>query len=564
MTNYKAIDYALFYALRGLYVFPVEHKRPLVKWGTDATTDSEQVKQWWTDHPEWGIGIATGKKSGIVVVDIDPGKSGAESLLSLIVEHGNLPDTPESLTGGGGRHLIFKHPGEGVKIKNSASDLGPGIDIRGDGGYIVAPPTLHESGKRYEWEPMNKLSSIPIAELPSWLYDMTVDRPETQREYHPTCDLPDQIPNGLRNATLTSLAGTMRRRGMSTDAIFQALMVENTRRCVPPLSPDELSRISKSVGRYPPTAPPAFSGDQEEIPVREPMDAFTVGSAFMDLLENLEGRSIKVYIGGIDSSLGGLERQTLTVLAARPSMGKTTLAWQMARNVAASGFKAMFFSLEMSATSLWAKAACGAAGVRWRDVRNGTATPEQLQAIYDQTEKLMQEYADTLLVDDGVNTTETIYRVVEKHRPDLVVVDHIRYVADRGENENKRLGMITQLLKEIAKSFNCSVLALSQLNRNLENHSRENKRPTLADLRDSGEIEENADMVLMLYSEDYYNPTPKPLFITEVLVRKFRDDVLNQNIKLSFDLQHQWFNGTNEVKVNLSQPQFESRYPKDD
>ena len=544
--KYNTVDFALYYASRGFNVFPCDkHKHPTVKWGTEATTDQPQIKAWWAGNHDLGIGIATGIKSGIVVLDIDPGKGGAESLLDLIVEHGSLPDTPESLTGGGGRHLIFKHPGEGVKIKNSASELGSGIDIRGDGGYIVAPPSMHESGKRYEWEITNRLTKVEIAELPSWLYSMIVDKEETHREYHQTEEIPERIPDGLRNATLTSMAGTMRRRGMSSDAIYQALMVENRRRCMPPLSPDEVMSISKSVGKYKPSAPVVFSGGDEPITAREPMDAFSVGVAFMDLLENLEGRSIMTSIPPLDNSLGGLERQTLTVLAARPSMGKSTLAWQIARNVATSGLKSMFFSLEMSATSLWAKAVCGVTGVRWRDVRSGIATPSQIEAILDQTAKLMNLYAESLLIDDGVNTTETIYRVVEQHRPDIVVVDHLRLVADPGEREHKRLGMITQRLKEISKSFNCSVLCLSQLNRGVED--RDKKTPSLADLRDSGEIEENADLVLMLHSDDYYNPKNLPTAITEVLVRKFRDDVLNQKINLTFDKRHQWFTGTTEI-----------------
>lgn len=533
-------EFALYYASRGFYVFPVgQDKHPLIKWADLCTRDEKQIKTWWDkEFTTAGIGIVTGAKSGIVVLDIDAGHGGDTSLINLLVEWGEIPVTAETITGGGGRHIVFIHPG--IEIRNSASKIGKGLDIRGDGGYIVAPPSLHPSGRRYEWAAGHKLSQTSLAQMPGWLIRLLIEPDHTDSASRPLAQPIDrQIISGARNQTLTSLAGTMRRRGMSADAIFQALMAENNAKCDPPLSADEVMMITKSVGRYEPTAPPVFGDKQEQIKGRDPLDAFGAGVAFMDLLENLEGRSIKTGIAKMDESLGGVERQTLTVLAARPSMGKSTLAWQIARNVATSGLKAFFFSLEMATASLWAKAACGAAGVRWRDIRNMTATDSQITAVLDETSRLMNRYGECLLIDDGVNTTETIWRAIEKHKPDLVVVDHLRLVADRGDKENKRLGMITQRMKEAAKDFNCGMLVLAQLNRGVE--ERENKKPNLADLRDSGEIEENADIVLMMHSEDYYEPTGNPTVLTEVLVRKFRDDVLNQRIVLSFDKAHQWF-----------------------
>lgn len=534
-------EFAIYYASRGFYVFPVnKEKHPLVDWDDLCTRDEKQIRQWWDrQFKDAGIGIATGAKSGIVVLDVDPGKGGNESYINLLVEWGELPITAETITGGGGRHLIFVHPG--TEIRNSASKIGKGLDIRGDGGYIVAPPSPHESGRRYEWAPGRKLSQTPLAPMPGWLIRLLVGPEQTDDTPRHIAAQPidRRIESGARNQTLASLAGTMRRRGMSADAIFQALMVENSEKCSPPLSADEVMMIAKSVGRYEPTTPPVFGENKEQIKGRDPLDAFGAGVAFMDLLENLDGRSIKTGIVKMDESLGGIERQTLTVLAARPSMGKSTLAWQVARNVATSGLKAYFFSLEMATPSLWAKAACGAAGVRWRDIRNQTASENQITAVLDWTSRLMNTYGECLLIDDGVNTTETIWQALEKHKPDLVVVDHLRLVADRGDKETKRLGMITQRMKEAAKSFNCGMLVLAQLNRGVED--RDNKRPTLADLRDSGEIEENADVVLMMHSDDYYEPTGNPKVLTEVLVRKFRDDVLNQRIVLSFDKAHQWF-----------------------
>lgn len=550
MAEVSVIDFALYYARRGMQVFPVDtHKHPLVKWADEATRDEERIKAWWEKQfPGAGVGIATGARSGIVVLDIDVGKGGPESLMRLLVDWGQLPNTPETITGGGGRHIIFRHPG--VDVRNSASKLGPGLDIRGDGGYIVAPPSMHESGNKYRWEPGARLSQTELAEMPGWLVRLLVEpqNADGKPQHMPAQEIPDTIPNGARNQTLTSLAGTMRRRGMSNESIYLALCAENSRRCNPPLPDLEIRQIANSVGRYIPSAPAVFSGKPEVEP-RDPQDAFVVGTAFMDLLENLDGRSINTGLVSIDSALGGFERQNLIVLAARPSMGKTTFAWQIARQIAAGHLKIIFFSLEMSAAALWAKSVCGALGIRWRDVRSGNATEAQLSAIYEETGRQMNLYGEYLLVDDGVNTTETIWSTVEKHRPDIFFVDHLRLLADSGDREDKRLGVITQRGKETAKAFNASAVYLAQLNRGVEN--RENKRPTLADLRDSGQIEENADLVLMLHNEEYYEPTGAQKPLTEVLVRKFRDDVLNQRVSLGFDLQHQRFEDVKVERIRL-------------
>jgi KaiC/GvpD/RAD55 family RecA-like ATPase len=567
MSESNLLKAALYYAGRGWHVFPVHSlvggrcdcgksdcqnpgKHPRTRNGlNDATTNPATIKEWWQKWTYANVGIRCGAVSGLVVIDVDPRHGGDESLFDLAGAHGNLPHTVEALTGGGGRHILFRHPG--VKVKTAKNVLGAGLDIRADGGYVVASPSLHASGNRYQWEPSCLPSQTALAALPDWMLALLRDdTPEVQQRADP---VGEKIPAGLRNQTLTSLAGTMRRRGMSRDAVYAALWEENTAKCDPPLSPDEVMTIAKSVGRYMPTATTIPASQKSPVTPRDPMDAYGVSMAFLDLLDNLEGRSVPTHIVKMDEALGGIERQTLTILAARPSMGKTTLAWQIARNVAASGQRAYFFSLEMSATSLWAKAACGALGIRWKDVRSGAVTDEQITMIIDMSVELMNRYAENLLIDDGTNTSETIWTQVERYKPDLVVIDHLRLVADHHDKEDKRLGIITQRLKDMAKGFNAAVICLAQLNRQVE--SQTEKRPTLGDLRDSGQIEENADVVLMMYRDDYYNDeqTGGRYSLTEVLVRKFRDDIMNQRIKLAFDKRHQWFDDPTGKFVNLNE-----------
>src|SRR5262249_6367249 len=130
------------------------------------------LKDWWTHFQNANIGIATGKLSGFIVLDIDPRHGGEDSLEQLEQQYGKLPDTVIARTRGGGKHILFTHPGG--NIKNSASNLGPGLDIRGDGGYIVVPNSLHASGNSYEWV----TEEMELAQLPQWLLEKLSGKPQ--------------------------------------------------------------------------------------------------------------------------------------------------------------------------------------------------------------------------------------------------------------------------------------------------------------------------------------------------------------------------------------------------
>jgi bifunctional DNA primase/polymerase-like protein len=164
------LEYALQYAQHGLQVFPVHGmeagqcscgrdncksagKHPLTKSGCkDASSDPEKIRQWWTQWPMANVAIGTGEASGIFVIDIDvaDGKNGAASLAKLEAEIGPIPRDAVVRTGSGGWHIYLKLAD--LPIRNSASEIGEHIDVRGSGGYVVAPPSLHQSGNHYVWE----------------------------------------------------------------------------------------------------------------------------------------------------------------------------------------------------------------------------------------------------------------------------------------------------------------------------------------------------------------------------------------------------------------------------
>jgi len=225
-------------------------KHPRTKNGVrDASTDEERIRRWWEIWEDANIGVATGKEAGFFALDVDPRKGGDETLASLVAKHGKLPETRTADTGGGGVHHLFKYPG--FPVKNSTGELGPGLDIKGEGGSIVIAPSLHTSGKRYLWK-----NTAPIADAPEWFLRLLREAQKSRANGSSAIGV--AIPEGQRNDTLTSLAGTMRRRGMGVEEIEAALLVTNNKRCDPPLAEDEVRKIASSICRYKPAREVAF------------------------------------------------------------------------------------------------------------------------------------------------------------------------------------------------------------------------------------------------------------------------------------------------------------------
>jgi putative DNA primase/helicase len=219
-------------------------KHPLTAHGVkDATTDEATIQRWWREYPKANIGIATGKASDLIVLDVDPRHGGLESLRQFEDENGPLPDVPAVRTGGGGFHFYFKHfPGLG----NKASLL-PGFDVKSDGGYVVYPGSIHKSGKRYRWLHDRSPKKVRTVPVPPSLLRLTQSRKSAI-----AMEFESAIAEGKRNVALASLAGAMRSRGATQQAIEAALLEDNARRCNPPLRDSEVRNIALSISRYAP------------------------------------------------------------------------------------------------------------------------------------------------------------------------------------------------------------------------------------------------------------------------------------------------------------------------
>jgi len=268
----SGLDAALTYARFGWHVFPLHSmdagghctcgkrdcsspgKHPRTLNGLNAgTKDEESIREYWRRWPDANVAIVTGRVSGLLVLDIDPRHGGDESLEKLKqLCGGALPETVEALTGGGGRHLLFQHPGREIRCAVAVGDL-PGIDVRADRGYIVAPPSVHLSGRRYEWEVSSHPDEVALALLPADLLALVAgDSAGGNGDGRPKKSLEQPVPEGERNATLTSVAGSLRRRGLDQATILSTLSKVNAERCAPPLPQQEVESIAASVSRYEP------------------------------------------------------------------------------------------------------------------------------------------------------------------------------------------------------------------------------------------------------------------------------------------------------------------------
>ncbi len=278
-------------------------KHPLTPDGfKSATKNLGRIGAWWQKAPQANIGIATGRYSGIIVLDVDPRHGGFDSLA-----HYSLPVTMKAKTGGGGEHYYFRCAKD-LEIRNSAGKLGAGLDVRGEGGYVLAPPSNHVMGV-YEWEFWEEMAEWPVEfrVTPSGVKTIT----------HKCVTLNE----GSRNSTLASLAGSMRNKGFSGEAIARALLVENRLRCDPPLEQSEVLSIAKSISRY-------KSGES-----RESGESRTPGSAH-DSRDSKNSSDLKVW--NLNSFLNHTfeakevvcfeaGRGDLAMLAARTNGGKSTL-----------------------------------------------------------------------------------------------------------------------------------------------------------------------------------------------------------------------------------------------
>lgn len=248
----ELLEAALKYAKEyGWAVFPCspDTKKPLTPHGCkDAKKTPGPIKAWWTRHPDASIGVATGTMSNLIMIDEDldeiEGKDGPHNMMLWERDNGDLPETVVVITGRGGRHRYFKYDKD--DIKNRAGII-KDVDVRGEGGYAILPPSKHPNGTIYEWE--TSPDEMEIAEVDENVLKFLSIGKEI-KEKGQKLKLDEVIQSGQRNTTMHKLACSLQAQGLEDNAIMAAVQQENENRCNPPLSPDEIETIVKSALKY--------------------------------------------------------------------------------------------------------------------------------------------------------------------------------------------------------------------------------------------------------------------------------------------------------------------------
>lgn len=289
------------FAARGFLVFPLKPrgKEPITQHGfKDATCDEAQVREWWSKTPAANIGIATGRGLFVVDVDVHGEEDGLASLREWEREHGKLPETATVRSGGGGLHLYYH--GEA----KSGTHVKPGVDVRGVGGYIVAPPSVHPTGQRYEW--VESPEAVGIAEADGNVLALITGEGGAKREAR------GAIREGERNETLFKMACEMRRAGRRADSIRAEVHGRNLLECEPPLPDEEVEKILGS--------------------------ALKDGGDFLEVFP--EVRAVDFVTEPVmppEVICGVLRKGATLVVTGKPKAGKSWLLMELALSVATGG-----------------------------------------------------------------------------------------------------------------------------------------------------------------------------------------------------------------------------------
>lgn len=263
----------------------------------------------------------------------------------------------------------------------------------------------------------------------------------------------------------------------------------------------------------------------------------------------------------LDGLLDGLKSGDLIIIAGRPSMGKSALALNIAENVALSGVPAMVFSLEMSDTQLITRSLSSVGKINSRALASGRLTEDDWDHV---TAAMGRLHSAPLIIDQtpALSASQMRARARRQKRKGglgLVVIDYLQLMRGAGENRHQELSGITKALKAMAKDLGVPVVCLSQLSRKVED--RADKRPMMSDLRESGAIEEDADVIAMVYRDEYYRPDSAYRGFAEVLVRKHRMGECG-DVRLIFQPEYSRFCDADPGAIAFAHAQAQANKPK--
>lgn len=453
-----ALKYIKYYSLIPVGV----DKKPLIEWKKYQTEKPslEQLKEWFDKPSPPNIGIVTGKISGITVVDVE--KDG---------KWDDFPSTMTAKTGGGGVHLFYRYA-PGV---NNKARIRPLTDIRGDGGYVVAAPSIHASGQKYEWIKKELTQPFP--------YGMFNLNPETKTDW---TELLAGVNQGGRNQTASQVIGkfisTLHPEDWMTVAWQMTVVWNNGNQ--PPLQERELRATFNSIiGREVRNGKKRIEEKKAEAPsvIEDDCDIKLMSQIAGDITDDMTVSYPTGYKDIDDNFMGGLKEGDLFFITGYSGHGKTSICQTMTYNLDRKGHPTMWFSFEVPIGEVWRK---------FKDMKVGDN---------------FQAYAPEKIITPNLEwVKKKIIEARDRFKTKIVFIDHLGYLAMEPKNYDSNvannlstiMGMICRQLKTLAIQENVAIVLLGHLRKPMTGRTEE---PTIHDIKDSAGVSQESDAVIIIH-----------------------------------------------------------------
>lgn len=501
-------------------------KQPLVPWKEfqNRLPTKDEVTQWFTMNPDANIGIVTGKVSNLLVFDLD--STHAEEYAE---ENGGFPDTPISATGRG-RHIWMKYP-EGIDFKNSVNKV-LDIDIRADGGFVVAPPSQHGSGNFYEWQEGYSLDDYDLAPCNEWMMyylehmheapdkkkesrteiASVIERLDTNHSANKKEIIENEIVSilkngcsqGERNHTAAKVAGHLIKTIKNKDEAL-AMMENWNLKNNPPLDASELKGVFESVAKL-------EKKSQKEATKAEEINIEALLDTESGILREYEQNHNKIPFAGsnlkalANTMNGGLIGGRLYILGGIPSAGKTALVNNIGDNICLSGYPVLCFSLDDGKSELRNRTIARFSKISIEEFNNRRISQDDLVKNLKNTDiqKIIKLKYIVERVIDIEKWDPLLEKIRHKHgKYPVIIIDYLRKMKSEGTTLDERLRVdgILIRLTDMAKKYNVPIVAISELARD---SYKAGQRLSMASFKESGTIEYEASWlgVLALVDED--------------------------------------------------------------
>ena len=481
-------------------------KVPMIGWKEyqNRSPTEAEVRDWFDKWPSANIGIVTGKISNLVVFDLD-----SQNAVNYAEGKGGFPKTVKVKTGKG-YHLYMKHPG--FEIRNSVNK-NLDIDIRADGGYVAAPPSIHGSGRQYEWEEGFSIHEITPASCNSWMTGYlnsiaegpsvskqlkekppkpsnTVDMVSKQNGEGEYADiLNNGAVEGMRNHTVTKLVGHLFAKGISNDEAWSMLKMWNSTRNRPSLDENELRRTFESVKKLdaknekPKIKAESFLDTPEKVIVEYSENYVRIPFAPDGKLKMLEQKMNGGLIGGGLYFWGGI-----------PSSGKTGLLNNIADNICSQNHPVLFFSYDDGVSELRYRSYARFSGFEIEDFNQNRVQKSDIAAIAN-NETVTRISAFKYIVPQLINVEDwptLIEQIKARHQKSpVIIIDYLRKLRTKNHHadERSRVDEILSNLTNLAKIYNTPILVISELARD---SYKAGQRLSMASFKETGSIEYEA------------------------------------------------------------------------